>query len=181
MFLRGQGRQYRKMRGSWREECNPLHSRKGLHHHLPVEGDISSQAGRSKAVARMAGLVVKWGQWGAEEAQIVPMFILAQIPTRQHVESSQLIFQMIAGKALTTPAIANSWFTATTGEGRRAGWGVHDGNEESGGEQHILATSSCFPDYLYTIQPHPARSAWQPWVPGVLSRRQHVHSRSAIC
>lgn len=40
-----------------------------------------------KAVAWM--MAVRWSG-GSGEAQVIPMFILAQISTRQHFESSQL-------------------------------------------------------------------------------------------
>lgn len=86
MFLTGQGRQYLKTRGSWRG--NPtLHSWKGLSQTvflLNASVQMTWSADSSGLDDGFSGAV---GNWGPEEAEVIPLFILPQITAKLHFEA----------------------------------------------------------------------------------------------
>lgn len=143
-----------------------MHGR-GFHHGLPVECDSSSQAGQSKAVARRAGFVVKWGQRGSKEAQIVSTFILTQISTRQHVESSQLVFQMIVGKLarlLNSKLLIYSYHRRRGGgqaEGCMMGMRSLEGNSTSW-PLLVASLTTCILSKHILLDQHDGSGSWGP-------------------
>lgn len=103
MLLRGQGRQDLKTREHWREN-ETLYSRKGL---LPIAFLLNASFQTTwsvEAVAWMMALVGRWGNRGPEDAQIIPMFILAQVSTRQHFEEADSSPEQLWVKYMTTTA-----------------------------------------------------------------------------
>lgn len=66
-----------------RKECNTLHSWKGLSPLSFFGIHRFRPAGVRKAGSRRMALVVQWGNWSAEKAQIIPMFILVQRSIRR--------------------------------------------------------------------------------------------------